>query len=57
LRENEAVRGAALQRLLHERDALDAEEARAREEAQRLRQRIGSPSRTAAVSAGSSRTR
>ncbi|HXJ01474.1 MAG TPA: chromosome segregation SMC family protein, partial [Micropepsaceae bacterium] len=41
LRENEAVKGAALQRLLHERDALDAEEARAREEAQRLRQRIG----------------
>ena len=41
LRENEAVKGAALQRLLHERNALDAEETRAREEAQRLRQRIG----------------
>ncbi|HEX3486386.1 MAG TPA: chromosome segregation protein SMC [Micropepsaceae bacterium] len=41
LRDTEAVKGAALQRLLHERNALDAEEARAREEAQRLRQRIG----------------
>ncbi|HEY4266505.1 MAG TPA: chromosome segregation protein SMC [Micropepsaceae bacterium] len=41
LRENEAVKGAALQRLLHERNALDAEEARAREDAQRLRQRMG----------------
>ena len=41
LREEEAVKGAALQRLLHERNSLDAEEARAREEAQRLRQRIG----------------
>jgi chromosome segregation protein len=41
LRENEAVKGAALQRLLHERNNLDAEETRAREEAQRLRQRIG----------------
>ena len=41
LRENEAVKGAALQRLLHERNALDAEETRARDEAQRLRQRIG----------------
>ena len=40
LRENEAVKGAALQRLLHERNTLDAEEARAREDAQRLRQRI-----------------
>ena len=40
LREAEAVKGAALQRLLHERNNLDAEEARAREEAQRLRQRI-----------------
>ena len=41
LRETEAVKGAALQRLLHERNTLDAEEARAREDAQRLRQRIG----------------
>ena len=41
LREEEAVKGAVLQRLLHERNALDAEEARARDEAQRLRQRIG----------------
>jgi chromosome segregation protein len=41
LRDAEAVKGAALQRLLHERSTLDAEEARAREEAQRLRQRIG----------------
>jgi chromosome segregation protein len=40
LRENEAVKGAALQRLLHERNSLDAEETRAREDAQRLRQRI-----------------
>jgi chromosome segregation protein len=40
LREAEAERSAALQRLIHERDALDAEEARAREEAQRLRQRL-----------------
>jgi len=41
LREAEAVKGAALQRLLHERNNLDAEETRAREEAQRLRQRLG----------------
>jgi chromosome segregation protein len=41
LREAETVKTAALQRLLHERDALDSEEARAREEAQRVRQRIG----------------
>ncbi len=41
LREAEAIRAAALQRLVHEREALDAEEARAREEAQRLRQRLG----------------
>jgi chromosome segregation protein len=40
LREAEAAKGAALQRLIHERDTLDAEEARAREEAQRMRQRI-----------------
>ena len=41
LRNTEAAKSAALQRLLHERDSLDAEEARAREEAQRVRQRIG----------------
>ena len=40
LRENEAAKGAALQRLLHERNNLDAEENRAREDSQRLRQRI-----------------
>jgi len=40
LRNEEAAKSAALQRLLHERDSLDAEEARAREEAQRIRQRI-----------------
>jgi len=40
LRKTEAERGAALHRLIVEREALDAEEARAREEAQRLRQRI-----------------
>ena len=40
LREAEAAKTAALQRLMHERDALDAEERRAREEAQRMRQRI-----------------
>ncbi len=40
LRQSEAERGAALHRLIVERDALDAEEARAREAAQRLRQRI-----------------
>jgi len=40
LREKEAECGAALQRLMHERDALDAEANRAREEAQRIRQRI-----------------
>jgi len=52
LRENEAVRGAALQRLLHQRDALDADEARAREEAQRLRQRIGIAEQDAARERG-----
>ncbi len=41
LRQIEAEKGAALHRLIVERDALDAEEARAREAAQRLRQRIG----------------
>src|SRR5262249_3448127 len=41
LRESEAARGAALQRLIHERDTLDAEETRARDEAQRMRQRMG----------------
>ena len=41
LRNAEAAKSAALQRLLHERDSLDAEEARAREDAQRVRQRIG----------------
>jgi chromosome segregation protein len=41
LRVIEAEKGAALHRLIVERDALDAEEARAREAAQRLRQRIG----------------
>jgi chromosome segregation protein len=41
LRNTEAAKSAALQRLLHERDSLDAEEARAREEAQRIRHRMG----------------
>lgn len=41
LRQREAERAAALHRLTVEREALDAEEARAREEAQRMRQRIG----------------
>jgi chromosome segregation protein len=41
LRQHEAERAAALHRLTVEREALDAEEERAREEAQRLRQRIG----------------
>ena len=41
LRVIESEKGAALHRLIVERDALDAEEARAREAAQRLRQRIG----------------
>jgi chromosome segregation protein len=41
LREAEAIKGAALQRLTHERNSLDAEENRARDEAQRMRQRIG----------------
>jgi chromosome segregation protein len=41
LRDTEAEKSAALQRLVHQREALDAEEARAREEAQRLRQRLG----------------
>ncbi|HEX2592807.1 MAG TPA: hypothetical protein VHL34_14995, partial [Rhizomicrobium sp.] len=40
LRQTEAERGAALHRLIIERDALEAEETRAREAAQRLRQRI-----------------
>ena len=40
LRQAEAERGAALHRLTLERDALDQEEARAREAAQRQRQRI-----------------
>ncbi|HSZ75569.1 MAG TPA: chromosome segregation protein SMC [Rhizomicrobium sp.] len=40
LRQTEAVKSAALHRLVVERDALDAEETRARETAQRLRQRI-----------------
>ena len=40
LRQIEAERSAALHRLIVEREALDAEEARAREMAQRLRQRI-----------------
>jgi chromosome segregation protein len=39
LRQTEAEKGAALHRLIVERDALDQEEARAREAAQRLRQR------------------
>ena len=41
LRQTEAERNAALHRLTVEREQLDAEEARARENAQRLRQRIG----------------
>jgi chromosome segregation protein len=40
LRQTEAEKSAALHRLVVERDALDAEEARAREAAQRARQRI-----------------
>ena len=40
LRQTEAEAGAALHRLIVERDTLDAEEARAREAAQRSRQRI-----------------
>jgi chromosome segregation protein len=40
LRQHEAERAAALHRLVVEREALDSEENRAREEAQRLRQRI-----------------
>ena len=40
LREKEAECAAALQRLMHERDALAAEANRAREEAQKIRQRI-----------------
>jgi chromosome segregation protein len=40
LRQVEAERSAALHRLVVEREALEAEEARAREAAQRLRQRI-----------------
>jgi chromosome segregation protein len=40
LRQTEAERGAALHRLIVERDTLDAEETRAREAAQRVRQRI-----------------
>jgi chromosome segregation protein len=41
LRQREAERAAALHRLTVERETLDAEEERAREEAQRMRQRIG----------------
>ncbi|MGQ0741464.1 MAG: chromosome segregation SMC family protein [Alphaproteobacteria bacterium] len=41
LREAEAAKAAALQRLIHGRDALASEETRARDEAQRTRQRIG----------------
>jgi len=41
LRDVEAERSAALHRLIVAREQLDAEEARAREAAQRLRQRIG----------------
>jgi chromosome segregation protein len=41
LRETEAAKAAALQRLIHEREALETEESRARAEAQRMRQRIG----------------
>jgi chromosome segregation protein len=40
LRQTEAEKNAALHRLVVERDALEAEEVRARETAQRLRQRI-----------------
>jgi len=40
LRNAEAERAAALQRLIHERDALEAEITRARDEAQRIRQRM-----------------
>jgi chromosome segregation protein len=40
LRQTEAERSAALHRLVVERDALDAEENRAREAAQRVRQRL-----------------
>ncbi|HEX3674805.1 MAG TPA: chromosome segregation protein SMC [Rhizomicrobium sp.] len=40
LRQTEAEHSAALHRLFIERDALDAEEARAREAAQRVRQRL-----------------
>ena len=40
LRQTEAEAGAALHRLIVQRDALDAEETRAREAGQRLRQRI-----------------
>ena len=40
LRQTEAEKGAALHRLIVERDALDAEEARARAAAQQLRQRM-----------------
>ena len=40
LRQAEAEKAAGLQRLIVERDALDSEEARSREVAQRLRQRI-----------------
>jgi chromosome segregation protein len=45
LRQTEAERAAALHRLIVEREALDAEEARARENAQRLSQRIGQTER------------
>ena len=40
LREAEAALSAALQRLLHERNTLDSEETRARDDAQKLRQHI-----------------
>jgi chromosome segregation protein len=47
LRQTEAERNAALHRLVVEREALDAEEARAREAAEALRQRIGQASQDA----------
>ncbi len=48
LRQIEAEKSAALHRLIVERDALDAEETRARETAQGLRQRIGQAAQDAA---------
>ena len=56
LREMEAEKSAALHRLVVERDALDAEEARAREGAQRIRQRISSPNKISSVKGFSTRT-